>query len=158
VIAAFIRVKIENVDSILSSGFISSGMAATSGSKFEFPLLLSHFLEHGNGVYLSPQAAYSIRELGTGVAILCLVSYGSPFPVISGDEEILTSKGPFQEHDLHYSPLLPTDAEADYCYRYRSMESEEEIPVFDEIVCFDDAQISPQFLVYFTSPQARQEK
>jgi len=108
----------------------------------------------GKGIYLTPQADYAASVYGEKVLLLSVVIVGNVYPVVYEDMNKLGGKAHHENYDSNYVPVVPQNP---------SKENEDifwattnnDIPVYDEIVVFDESHVMPRFSVYYEEVQEK---
>jgi len=122
------------VDEICETGF--ANLAKTDPGYF------------GKGIYSTPQGEYAARVYGNGACILSFVSVLNAFPIIFADMPSLLGGGSYANCDIHFAPVVPKRPNKKDENVYEAIKITE-IPVYDELVVFQDSQIIPRFVIYY---------
>jgi len=108
----------------------------------------------GKGIYGTTQAEYAARVYGNGVCLLCFVSILNAFPVIYEDMPDLLGAGNYSNCDVHFVPVVPKNPYFENEIIYLATKAGD-IPVYDELVVFQDAQIIPRFIIYYDKNEVK---
>ncbi len=107
---------------------------------------------YGSGVYFTNSAKYAAMY-STGNLLLAWVAMKEPFPVINDiphprkgkDMGMLEGHGAYQAYNAHYIPVAPISTDSDCMEYYPCYDNQ--APVCDELVVFQEAQTLPRFWV-----------
>lgn len=136
-------------DSICTNGFVFFGKKIIPGADNVSPKSTDDGY-FGSGIYCTNSARYAADIYSQGHLLLTWVSMREPFPVVGDPDQIdmqtLRGSGAYKDYNAHYVPVVPVDPKDPYCSEYHPTK-EDQIPICDEYVVFQNSQTLPQFWI-----------